>query len=153
MKRRRKRRPMPERPMDRVARILAEEAAKPERLDTMVARMLAEGEARRAAAFRELLAPSDITEEYLVRAMARSGSDVDAEPKAGSAAAWIDDLWPKDKWRLMKIKRMHDDIVKAAVARNIPDPPSETAVRDEVNSRLGKPRKRAKRAKRGKSAR
>jgi hypothetical protein len=61
MKRRRKRRPMPERPMDRVARILAEEAAKPERLDTMVARMLAEGEARRAAAFRELLAPSDIS--------------------------------------------------------------------------------------------
>jgi hypothetical protein len=94
--RRKRQRPAPERPMDWVERVLAEEAAKPERLDTMAARILAEGEARRAAAFRELLAPSGLTEADVIRAMARPGGGDDNGPqnRPGSAAAWIDDLWP-----------------------------------------------------------
>ena len=75
---------------------------------------------------------------------------MDRRNRPGSAAAWIDDLWPKGQWRLMKIKRMHTDIVNAAKDRNISETPSETAVRDEVNRRLGKNQKRGKRGSRAK---
>ena len=83
--------------------------------------------------------------------MARSNGDEGGpENRPGSVAAWIDDLWSKGEWRLMKIKRIHDEIVNAAENRGIPDPPSYTAVRDEVNLGAWKT-KRGKRGKRGRS--
>ena len=35
-------------------------------------------------------------------------------PKPGSAAAWIDELYPNREWRLMTGKQVHDDIARTA---------------------------------------
>ena len=106
--------------------MMEEKAAKPERPMDWAMRMLEEGEKARRAAFESAFLTPTITHEYIARAMAHSENDADNKPKnrPGSAATWFDDLWPNGEWRLMKIKRMHADIVNAAKVRKIPNPPS-----------------------------
>jgi hypothetical protein len=138
-RRRQRRRPAPERLED----------LPPSWLDTELARILAEAETKRASLFAEAFTPLP----NLAELMSRSGSDDAGGPKhrPGSAAAWIDELWPNDEWHLMRPKRIHDEIVDAALGRKS-EHPSLTAVRDEINRRLGKPKKRGKRGKRGQRA-
>jgi hypothetical protein len=65
----------------------------------------------------------------------------------GSADAWIDELFPRETWRLHKVKRIHDRFVKEVAKRNKAarkrDPnalemvaPSLTAVREALKNRL-----------------
>jgi hypothetical protein len=67
-----------------------------------------------------------------------------SDAKPGSAAAWMNELWPNEQWRLLTSKQIFNEIVKAAKLRKLTKWPSETAVRDEVNRRTRKTRKTRK---------
>jgi hypothetical protein len=61
-------------------------------------------------------------------------------PKPGSAAAWIDAMWPDDEWRLMTGKHVHDDIVQEANRRGKRRRPSYSAVLLELRKRRQQPK-------------
>jgi hypothetical protein len=49
-------------------------------------------------------------------------------PKPGSAAAWIEELYPADEWRLMTGKQIHQDIDREAKKRKLNRSPSYRTV-------------------------
>jgi hypothetical protein len=56
-------------------------------------------------------------------------------PKPGTAAAWIDTLWPNDEWRLMSAKEMANDVADAAKKRGLKKWPRYGAVATERRKR------------------
>jgi hypothetical protein len=58
-----------------------------------------------------------------------------ASVKPGSAAAWIDELFPNEEWILMTGKAVHGAIAKEAEKRELKKIPSLSAVRAELRKR------------------
>ena len=56
-------------------------------------------------------------------------------PKPGSAAAWIDELYPNSEWRLMTGKQVHYGIARDAKKRELKKWPSYRAVLLELKRR------------------
>jgi hypothetical protein len=67
---------------------------------------------------------------------AQHGVKQKRSPKPGSAAAWIDELYPAGEWRVMTGKQVHQAIDREAkVVRKLNKSPSARAVYKELADR------------------